>query len=237
MTPKEEAGKAVKRPFTFETASDPSSLKALGWPDKTVSEAWRFTVSIMDWKELLVSTHGKILEMYALDGGDDPPDILVKFERGAVGFEMTNLVPEKFAKFDSVVKDVRKTNSTISPSLSGPTFHNRQGMINYALNLDSGWTLTENEVKAWIEEASIKLDKKAIKAGKDTFEYLVMFTDSSHLGDFEAEAVISTLDQKIQGQLISLSLVLYIWINPYYGETWIMRKGRPILYSYKQPAT
>jgi hypothetical protein len=219
----------AKRPFTFDTAADPSGLISQGWPNKTACEAWRFAVAVKDWTTLLVSVHGEILDMHALDNGDDPPDIIVRFKERVVGFEMTNLVPEKFAHFEAVIRGQRKNNCTVSPSLSSPAFTSKDDMRNYAVNLDGGWTLTESEVKAWTQEATVKFDKKALKAGKDTYEYLVMFADSSDLSSFEAAAVVSALNQRIQGLTQPLSLILFIWTNHCVYESWLFRKAEAVL--------
>jgi len=222
----------AKRPFTLKAADKPNELINQGWPEKTALEVWKFGVSVRSWLKLLETTHGQIVEMFAHDNGDDPPDVFVRFENDSFGFEMTELIPEKFAKFDHVVRDLRKTNCTVSPSLSGPELKTKKAMANYAVSIHTGggWTHSGKETAAWVIEASNKFAVKAAKAGKATFRYLVMFADSSHINSHEVEAVLSNLNQTIQGRAEDFpSLILFRWTNPYQYESWVLRKGTDVL--------
>jgi hypothetical protein len=217
----------MKRPFTFEDM--PKDLEEKGWPRKSSWEARQFIVSVKPWLDHLISKHGRITEILHLDNPDDPPDVCVIFEDGAIGFEVTQLVPQEFAYFDHVVSDLRNDHCTVSPTLSAGKL-NREQMISHALDQTgmAGWASVEEEARLLKIRFESQFRKKVDRARDNKLQYIVMYADSSHLSTTYTCAVARHLTEIIQNGIGSFpSAILFVENSQNTYETFLLSKAQP----------
>ena len=222
----------AKRSFTFDEARSQLFIEA-SWPKKSAEEARFFTLSIDPWLGVLTSKYGKIVEMTALDEGDDPPDISVRFEQCTVGFEITKMLPKKFGLFDSVHKADKTLRFWIVPPLSGPELKSKKQALNYARNPSGygGYETTSERLELWINKATDMFMQKVGRARAVGFEYVVMFADGDHLNCHEAIDVIEALNQIVQTGIGTFpSLIVFRWNSQSNYESWLVVRDEEIKY-------
>jgi hypothetical protein len=216
----------MKRRFTFDDSA--KELEARGWPRKSSLEARQFVVSIRPWLDHLSSKYGEITEMLHLDNPDDPPDVYVTFENSTIGFEVTQLLPEEFAHFEQVISDFRKDHFTVSPTLSAGKL-TRGEMVRMGLDLDGmrGLAAVGEETRLLKARFESQFRKKTDIAGKQGFQFLVMYADSHHLSSTYSLPIACHLNEIIQNEGGPFpSVIIFVDSNPTTYETFLLIKGQ-----------
>lgn len=204
-----------------------------GWVNKNILEVYFFALALKPWLPFLSEKHGGALSFENWDGQDDPPDIMAKFERGNVGFEVTRLLPAKIGKFNHIVTDSVKDSAICGPMLSTVPSKPKK-MIEYALSDGFGaWASVEKETQLWCNEAWTKYLEKAERSQKSQIDYVVMMS-------FELfPSTLKIVADAIHHGMNRISdptplLILHSQPNDVEFDTWMIEKSS-ILYLQQKP--